>query len=286
MTDSASALERDLMNAGFSVVGKRSKRNRKTPTVDQSADTPALHADASALPAIVADPQADASVLPALVAAPQENVVSPAEKLAHLRANGEVLNAQLAEAKLDLVKLQKVIQVTTKQLAINNGKVTTAIQELELHELQNKKPVATSAPTPAKSFLSVTSQLASSNESQQSTCDMPKQLTKEAKGLSLKDLVVKMKNAGGNPYPKDPRALEYILSDIAPEHLCNDATHGTRGFIEELSRGRLPQETLTQICTSVSKNHFTERPFIKLMAWFDYLSGSYTVTMLVFPRQQ
>jgi hypothetical protein len=286
---SAQELERDLEKAGFTVVDRRSKRNRKTSIVDPSPETPALRADASALPAIVPEPQADTLALPAIVTAPQgKEVVSPADELARLRANDKVLNARLAKAKVDLAELQKLIEITAMELIINNGRVTTALQELELHDLQNKPVVPSvpaSAPMPAKSFSSVTSQLPSSNESQKSTYDTPKQSTKEAKGLSLKDLVVEMKRAGGHPYHKDPDALEYILSDIAPEHLCNDAIHATRDFIDTLSRLRLPQETLTQICTSVSMNHFTDRPFIKLMAWFDRLSGRYTVTMLVFPRQ-
>lgn len=280
-SDPASALMDDLANdlekAGFTVKKSR-KRKQKTSLVDKSAVAPALRADTTVSPALVAAPQA-------LVAAPQVNeVVSPADELARLHAIGENLTAQLAKARDDLVKLEKFIQVTSKQLAINNSKVTTARQELELCELENEKPVAASAPAAAKSFSSVASQLSSSNESSKGIHDTPKQPTKEARGLSLKNIVEKMKNAGGRPYSKDPHALEYILSDIAPEDLCND-THATRNFIETLSKGRLPQDTLTQICTFVSKNHFTERPFIKLMAWNDYLSGSYTVTMLVFPRQ-
>ena len=271
----ADDLANDLEKAGFTVKKSR-KRNQKTSQVDKSAVAPAL--------------RADTTVSPAIVVAPQVNeVVSPADELARLHAIGENLTAQLAKARDDLVKLEKFIQVTSKQLAINNSKVTTARQELELCELENEKPVAASplasAPAAAKSFSSVASQLSSSNESSKGIHDNPKQPTKEACGLSLKNIVEKMKSAGGRPYSKDPHALEYILSDIAPEDLCNDNTHATRNFIETLSKGRLPQDTLTQICTSVSKNHFTERPFIKLMAWVDYLSGSYTVTMLVFPMQ-
>jgi hypothetical protein len=262
MTDMTSAqkLERALVNAGFSVVDKRSKRNRKTPTVDQSAETPAL-------PAIVPDPQADTLALPAIAAAPQGNeVVSPAEELARLRANGEVLNARLAKAKVDLAKLQKLIEITTMELIINNSKVTTALQELELHKLQTKPvepSVPASAPTPAKSFLSLASEL-SSNESLKSTFGAPKQSTQKPSGMTLErmtldQIVAQMRENGGRVNKENPHLTTYSMTIAAEQMSDEEITNMSdrkSGFICALSQMQVPQKTLSDKCKSLAWNYF------------------------------